>query len=422
MLDPKFIRNNVDVVRSAIKNKKEKADLDRFLDLDGERRELLTEVEDLKHQRNTVSKEMAQLKRQKQPADDKIQLMRSVGQKISEYDKHLKAIEEEIHDILIWMPNVPHESVPVGQSEEANQEEKSWGELPKFDFTPQPHWEIAEKLDLVDFPRGSKVAGSNFVMFKGLGAKLERALIQLMLDLHTEKHGYTEISPPLMANRRSMFGTGQLPKLEEDMYFCQEDDLFLIPTAEVPLTNIFQDEILEETKLPIYYTAYSSCFRREAGSYGADTRGLKRIHQFDKVELVKFVHPDTSWNEHEKLLSDALAVLQLLNIPYRVLNLCTGDLSFASAKCYDVEIYSAHCGWLEVSSCSNFLDFQARRANIRFRPEKGGKLEFVHTLNASGVALPRLFIAILENYQTEDGAVRLPEVLKDYMKATVLTP
>lgn len=422
MLDPKFIRNHLEAVRSAIQNKNEKADIDQFLELDAERREILTKVEELKHQRNVVSKEIAQLKKQKQPADDKIEMMRNVGKEISDYDQRLKEIEEKIHHILIWIPNVPHESVPVGQSENDNLFVKSWKEPISLDFTPRPHWEIGEMLGILDLPCAAKITGSNFALFKGWGAKLERALIQFMLDLHTEKHGYLEISPPVVVNRSSMFGTGQLPKLEDDMYLCQVDDLFLIPTAEVPITNIFRDEILTESELPIYYTAYTPCFRREAGSYGAETRGLKRIHQFDKVELVKFTHPETSWDEHEALLTNVESVLQLLEIPYRVLNLCTGDLSFAAAKCYDVELHAVHSGWLEVSSCSNFVDFQARRANVRFRPETGGKPEFVHTLNASGVALPRLVIAILENYQNEDGSVRIPTAIQDYMKVKVLTP
>lgn len=416
MLDLKFIRENPDAVRTMLKQRNTEAELDKLLECDERWRSLLSEVEDLRHRRNKVSKKIGELKRAKKDASDLISEMRDVSQKIKSMETELSSLKEQIDEIVLTIPNMPHSTTPVGKSEADNVICDNWGELPEFDFEPKPHWEITEALDLVDFKRAAKIAGSNFVMFKGLGAKLERALITFMLDLHIKKHGYTEISPPLLVNRDSMTGTGQLPKLEEDMYNCEVDDFFLIPTAEVPLTNIFANEILDSHDLPIYYTAYTPCFRREAGSYGRDTRGLVRIHQFDKVELVKFVLPETSYDEHEKLLKNAEEVLQLLKLPYRILNLCTADISFASAKCYDIEIYAAgEEKYLEVSSCSNFEDFQARRANIRFRREEDANVEYVHTLNASGVALPRLVIAILENYQQADGTVKMPEVLIPYM-------
>jgi len=314
----------------------------------------------------------------------------------------------------LMIPNIPHPSVPVGTPDKA-QVIRTWGEPRQFDFKPLPHIDICQNLDIIDFQRATKITGSNFILFKGAGARLERALISFMLDLHTSSHGYTEIFPPFLVNRRSMIGTGQLPKLEEDMYKLKDDDLFLIPTAEVPVTNIFNDEILDEEKLPIYYTAYTACFRREAGSYGKDTKGLVRVHQFDKVEMVKFVKPETSYDEHEKLLNNAEAVLQILGLPYRVITLSTQDISFACSKCYDIEAYAPGMDkWLEVSSCSNFESFQARRANIRFRRKDTKKVEFVHTLNGSGVALARTVVAILENYQQKDGSVVIPECLRRY--------
>ena len=420
MLDPKFIRKNPNLVREAIKNKKEKADIDKFLQLDEKRRKILVEVEALKSKRNEVSKEIGRLKKTKQDATEMVAEMKKVGEKIKELDSEVKKVDEKINEILIWIPNIPHETTPIGFSEDDNVVVRSWGDIPKFDFEPIPHWELVENLDIVDLPRAAKITGSNYLLFKGLGAKLERALIQFMLDLHTEQHGYIEISPPFVVKRQTMFGTGQLPKLEEDMYYCEKDDTFLIPTGEVPLTNIFANEILDEDQLPIYYTTYTPCFRREAGSYGKDTKGLKRVHQFDKVELVKFVKPETSYDEHEKLLADAEKVLQLLKLPYRIKILCSGDLSFAAAKCYDIETYTPCSDWLEVSSVSNFEDFQARRANIRFRPKGGGKPQFVHTLNGSGLALPRVVISILELYQTKEGKIIVPEVLREYMKIDVI--
>jgi seryl-tRNA synthetase len=416
MLDPKFIRANPDAVKKAVKDKLEKVDIDEYIKLDGQRRDLLQEADGLKQQRNTVSEEIAREKKQGGDPKDKIEEMRAVSQKIKNLDQMLKDVEEKINSVLVWVPNIPHPDVPVGKDESDNRVVREWGSLPEFDFEPVPHWDLAESLDIVDFKAGATVAGSNFALFKGLGAKLVRALTSFMLDMHIEKHGYTEIWPPCLSNRDSMFGTGQLPKLEEDMYHTPVDDFFLIPTGEVPLTNLHRGEILDGGSLPLRYTAYTPCFRREAGSYGKDTRGLQRVHQFDKVELVKIVRPETSYDELESLVRDAEDVLQALELNYRVNMLCTGELSFAAAKCYDLEVRApAHRKWLEVSSCSNFEDFQARRTGIRFRPAKGGKAQFVHTLNGSGVAFPRTVIAILETYQTMDGKVRVPDVLVPYM-------
>ncbi len=421
MFDLKFIRENFDLIQKAVEQKREKVDLSQFRPLDEERRKLLAEVEQLKAYRNRVSQEIAELKKQKQPADDKIAEMREIGAKIKAMDERVKEIEGQLYDIQIRIPNIPHPSVPVGTSEEDNVEIKRWGEIPTFDFEPKPHWELGENLKLIDFAGGAKVAGSFFVNFTGLGAKLVRALINFMLDLHIEKHGYTEVFPPFLVNRQTMFGTGQLPKLEDDMYHVEREDFFLIPTAEVPVTNLLANQVLRGEDLPIYYTAYTPCFRREAGAYGKDTKGLMRLHQFDKVEMVKFVLPETSYDEHESLLQNAEEVLQLLELPYRVLNLCTADLSFAAAKCYDIEVWAPGVNkWLEVSSCSNFEDFQARRANIRFRRKQGEKLEYVHTLNASGLALPRTIIAILENYQTDEGTVVVPKALRKYLGVDIL--
>ena len=415
MLDLKFIRENPDLVREAIKNKREKADVDALLALDVKRRELIAETETQRAEQNKVTQQIAELKKAGQDATDVIKEMRELSETIKTQSDTLKDIEQQIQDILVWIPNVPHESVPIG-TEADNALVKTWGEVPKLDFKPQTHYEIAEKHGLIDFNRASRMSGSFFVSYRGPGAKLERALINFMIDLHVEKHGYTEILPPFVVRRDTMFGTGQLPKLEDDMYHAEVDDLFLIPTAEVPVTNLHREEILAGEDLPIKYTAYTPCFRREAGAYGKDTRGLMRIHQFNKVEMVKFVLPETSYDELESLLGNAEEVLQLLELPYRVLTLATGDLSFAAAKCYDIEVWAAGLEkWLEVSSCSNFQDFQSRRANIRMRRSRGDKPEFPHTLNGSGLALPRTVIAILENYQQPDGSVIIPKVLRDYM-------
>lgn len=415
MLDLKFIRENLDLVKKAIKNRNVECDVDRIIDLDNNRRNLISEVEKLKHERNTISREVGIMKAKGEHIDDKREYVRSISQRIGEFDDNLEKINEELGRLLYMVPNIPHKTTPVGPDPSANKLVREWGEKRKFGFKVLPHWDIAENLDLLDFERSGKIAGSNFSLYKGLGARLERALINFMLDLHIKKHGYVEIFPPFLVTRKCMTGTGQLPKLENDMYLIEQDDLFLNPTAEVPVTNIHREEILAEQKLPIYYVAYTACFRREAGSYGKDTRGIIRVHQFNKVEMVKFVKPEISYDELEKLLSDAEEVLQLLGLPYRVMSLSTGDISFAAAKCYDIEVWApGQDKYLECSSCSNFGDFQARRAGIRYRASDG-KIHYVHTLNGSGVALPRTFICLLENYQQEDGSVIIPEVLRPYM-------
>lgn len=415
MLDQRFVRNNPDVVKQAAANKNEQIDVDRFLDLDARRREQLQTSESLKQRRNTVSDEIARMKRGGEDASARIEEMREVSVRIKEIDGDLAGLQDGLQSVLERLPNIPHPSVPVGADESANVEVRRWGATPEVEFERKAHWDLGEALDIIDFQRAGKISGSHFVLFKGEGARLQRAMIQFMLDLHIQKHGYTEVIPPYIVNRQSMFGTGQLPKMEEDMYRTDMDDLFLIPTAEVPVTNMHRDEILSGDDLPIYYTAYSPCFRREAGSYGRETRGLMRVHQFDKVEMVKFVRPETSYDELETLVNDAEEVLQLLNIPYRVVSLCTGDLSFAAAKCYDLEAWAPGVNrWLEVSSCSNFEDFQARRSGIRYR-NKDGKSQFVHTLNGSGMGMARTLIAVLEHYQTGRGSIRIPEVLIPYM-------
>jgi seryl-tRNA synthetase len=407
MLDIKFIRENPDIVKAAIKNRNLKLDIREVLGLDSERRKILIEVEGLKAEKNTISKKG-------KPDKAIIDRMKALSQKIDDLDIKVEEIYKKLGNLLLYIPNIPHNSIPIG-SLENNKEVKKWGELRKFDFKPKTHIEIGEELDILDFPRSSKISGSGFCLFKGLGALLERALINFMLDLHTNHHGYKEIFPPFLVNRASMTGTGQLPKLEEDMYKLKDDDLFLIPTAEVPVTNIHRDDVLDESILPVYYTAYTACFRREAGSYGKDTKGLMRVHQFDKVELVKFVKPETSFDELEKLLNNAEEVLRKLELPYRVVMLSTGDISFAASKCYDIEAWASGVEKnLEVSSCSNFTDFQARRANIKYRT-KDKKLDYVHTLNGSGIALARTVVCILENYQQKDGSVVIPEVLRPYM-------
>lgn len=417
MLDLKFIRENTDVVRQALENKKEKAELDKLLDLDKQRRDLLGKGEKLKAELNKASEEIACLVKGKQPPPkDKIEQNRSLSQQIKEIDTRAAAAEQELLGLQLSIPNIPHESVPVGPDETFNKIVRTWGKEPEFDFKAQNHVELGQKLDILDFPRAAKITGSGFSLYKGAGARLERALINFMLDMHTKKHGYTEISPPFLVNRKSMIGTGQLPKLEEDMYKLSGEDFFLIPTAEVPVTNIHSQEILKEQDLPVYYTAYTPCFRREAGSYGKDTKGLIRIHQFDKVEMVKFVKPKDSYKELESLVENAEEVLQALGLYYRVSALATGDLSFAASKCYDLEAWAPGTkAWLEVSSCSNFEDFQARRANIKYKPSQGGKTSFVHTLNGSGVALPRIVICLLETHQRADNSIGIPEALRPFM-------
>jgi seryl-tRNA synthetase len=414
MLDIKFIRENKDLVEKSIKDRGLKLDLKKFIRLDESRRKILIELEELRRKKNVANDKISRLLKQKKDAKAKIKAMKSTSRKIDKLEDKLKDCQGKINQQLLLIPNITHPSVPIGDNS-AKQVVRSWGEIPRFNFTPLTHTEIAGALDIIDFNRAAKITGSNFVLYKGWGARLERVLINFMLDLHTQKHGYTEVFPPFLVNRRAMTGTGQLPKLEEDMYRLKDDDYFLVPTAEVPVTNIFADEILQEEKLPTYYTAYTACFRREAGSYGKETKGLVRVHQFDKVELVKFVKPKDSYDELEKLVGNAEKVLQLLKIPYRVVTLPTEDLSFAATKCYDLEAYAPGLdAWLEVSSCSNFEAFQARRANIRYR-RQDKKLDYPHTLNGSGVALARTMVCLLENHQQSDGSIAIPEVLQPYL-------
>ena len=421
MLDLKFIRENPDLVKRAIELKKEKDCVDEILKLDERRRELIKKGDALKARRNDVTEEIANLKKQGKDASELIEEMRKVSDQIKEIDAELKKVEAELENLLLWIPNIPHESVPIGKDASDNVVVRRWGEIQEFDFEIKDHLTLGKRLGIIDFERGAKLTGSGFPLYIGKGATLERALINFMLDLHIQKHGYVEVFPPFLVNEASMRGTGQIPKLKEDMYYCPEDDLYLIPTAEVPVTNIHRDEILDISELPKKYVAYSACFRREAGSWGRETRGFLRVHQFNKVELVKFTTPETSYDELESLVNDAEEVLQLLNIPYRVVLLCTGDMSFASAKTYDIEVWSpAEKKWLEASSCSNFEDFQARRMNVRFRRDKKSKPEFVHTLNGSGLATSRLMVALLENYQTPEGKVIVPKVLHKYTGFTII--
>lgn len=417
MLDIKVLRANFTEVKEKLQKRGEDLSaLDQFEELDQRRRELIVETEKLKSRRNEVSQQVASLKREKQDADHLIKEMREVGDQIKTFDDELREVEEKLELLLLSIPNIPHESVPVGETEDDNIEIRQWGKVREFGFEAKPHWDVADHLGILDFERAGKVTGSRFVFYKGLGARLERALMSFMLDLHVDEHGYTEILPPYLVNRTSMTGTGQLPKFEEDAFLIENEDYFLIPTAEVPVTNLHRDEILSGEELPIRFAAYSACFRSEAGSAGRDTRGLIRQHQFNKVELVKFVKPEDSYEELEKLTNDAERVLQLLELPYRVLSMCTGDLGFTAAKKYDIEVWIPSYGtYREISSCSNFESFQARRANIRFRREPKGKPEHVHTLNGSGLAIGRTVAAILENYQQEDGSVVIPAVLRPYM-------
>ncbi|WP_349409023.1 serine--tRNA ligase [Pseudalkalibacillus sp. SCS-8] len=417
MLDLKFVRENFDEVKEKLSTRGEDiSGLDQFQELDEKRRQLINDVEELKSRRNTVSKQVAEYKREKKDADHLITEMREVGEKIKSYDEELRQVEEKLQSVMLTLPNIPHESAPIGQDEEDNVVAREWGDIRKFDFEPKPHWDVAVDLDIVDFERAAKVTGSRFAFYKGLGARLERALINFMMDLHEDQHGYTEILPPYLVNRESMTGTGQLPKFEEDAFKIREEDYFLIPTAEVPVTNLHRDEILKLDDLPKAYVAFSACFRSEAGSAGRDTRGLIRHHQFNKVELVHFVKPEDSYEQLETLTGHAEKILQLLELPYRVMSMCTGDLGFTAAKKYDIEVWiPSYETYREISSCSNFEDFQARRANIRFRREPKAKPEHVHTLNGSGLAIGRTVAAILENYQQEDGSVVIPEVLRPYM-------
>jgi seryl-tRNA synthetase len=413
MLSLQLIRQNPDLVRDSLVKRGEAAALDEIIGLDEERRRLIQEVESLRARRKQASKEIGQMKEKPEELRSE---MRDTGEQIKSLDYEISHNEEELNDLLLRLPNLVHPSVPVGVDESGNVVVRSWGETRKFDYEPLPHWDIGTNLGIIDFERGVKISGSRFYVLRGLGAKLQRALIAFMLDLHISEHGYTEVYPPFVVKQECMLGSGNLPKFADNLYHDAEDDLWLVPTAEVPVTNLHRDEIIESGTLPFYYVAYTACFRREAMSAGKDTRGIKRGHQFDKVELYKFVEPDSSDEELERMVGDAEEVSQKLGLPYRVLQLCSGDLGFASTKSYDIEMWAPGCGeWLEVSSCSNCSDFQARRANIRYRPQSGEKPQFVHTLNGSGLALPRVLISVLENYQQADGSVAIPEVLRPYM-------
>ena len=415
MIDLNLIRERPDMVREALAKLSSDAPLDKIVALDERRRALLVEVESLRAERNRVSKEIPRVRDQEE-RQGLIAAMREVGQRIDVLDQELAPVEQELYELQLHVPNIPDESVPVGADESENVVISERGTRPSFPFEPLPHWDLGPALDIIDLDRGVKVSGSRFYLLKGMGARLQRALISYMLDVHTLQQAYVEIYPPYLVRRECLVGTAQLPKFAENQYVDQEDDLWLIPTAEVPVTNMYREEILDEAALPIYHTAYTACFRREKMSAGRDTRGIKRGHQFDKVELVKFVKPETSMDELHGLIHDAAAVLEGLGLPYRVVQMCTGDLSFSAAAKYDLEVWAAGCEeWLEVSSCSNFKDFQARRASIRYRPAEGGRPEYVHTLNGSGLALPRTLIAIMENNQTHDGRIIVPEVLRPYM-------
>lgn len=418
MLSLQFIRQNPDLVREALKKRNDDAPLDAILEKDAQARKLQQEIEALRERRNRVSKEIGRMK--DKPAN-LIAEMRQVGEEIKSLEQRAAALAEELTDLLLRVPNLPQESVPVGRDSADNVVVRTWGEPRQFDFTPRPHWELGESLGIIDFERGVKLSGTRFYVLKGLGARLQRALIDFMLDLHVKEHGYLETYPPAMVKRECAVGSGNLPKFEDHLYHDAEEDFWFVPTAEVPLTNLYRDEIIEPGKLPLYHVAHTPCFRREKMSAGKDVRGIKRGHQFEKVELYKFCEPQFSNEELEKMVNDATAVAEKLGLPYRLLALCTGDIGFASSKSYDIEIWAPGCGeWLEVSSCSNCLDFQARRANIRYRPEPGAKPQFVHTLNGSGLALPRVIIGVMENYQQSDGSIVVPEVLRPYMGVDVI--
>ncbi|CAO81505.1 serine--tRNA ligase [Candidatus Cloacimonas acidaminovorans] len=419
MLDIKFIRNNIELVRQAISNKNEKADLDKLLEIDEQRRQLQFEFDYLKAHQNSVSALIAQKKKTGENIENELKAMTKTAEEIKALSAQLSIVNGELEKLLLTIPNIPQEDVPVGKDESANKIIKIWGEPKQFSFTPKDHLELAIQNKLLDLPRGAKISGSGFPLYTGEGARIERALINFMLEFHLQKHNYTELMAPVIVNRKTMTGTGQLPKLEEDMYRIEKDDLFLIPTAEVPVTNIFADEVLSYKDLPQKFVAYTPCFRREAGSYGKETKGLQRLHQFNKVELVHFTEPEKSAEALEQILSDAEDILQAFNLHYRVVALCTGDLSFASQKTYDLEVWAPGTGkYLEVSSVSTFGEFQARRANIRYK-DKTGKVKHLHTLNGSGVATPRLLIAIWETYQQEDGTIKLPAVLDPFLGITI---
>jgi len=416
MLEARYIREHLDEVRERLALRGQTVSLDQFVLIDGERRKAIQEWERLRALQKKVSDEVSKRKREGQDASELITQMKRVSQEMKELDRIVEEREKALQEFLLLIPNLPHRSVPQGKDSSDNVEVRRWGEIPKFDFEPKAHWDLGEELGILDFKNGAKITGARFTLYWDLGAKLERALINFMLDLHTYEHGYREVLPPFMVNRVTMTGTGQLPKFEEELFKVEGTDYYLIPTAEVPVTNIHQDEVLEEEALPLYYTAYTPCFRKEAGSYGKDTRGLIRQHQFNKVELVKFTKPENSYDELEKLLCDAEEVLKRLKLPYRVVNLCTGDLGFSASKTYDIEVWLPGQGtFKEISSCSNFEDFQARRAKIRYRISGKSKPEYVHTLNGSGLAVGRTLVAILENYQQPDGNVIIPEVLRPYL-------
>jgi len=416
MLDLKFTRTNLNTIKEMIKNRGYNLDLSQFERLDEERRNRLTDLEKMRHRRNQVSEEIAAMKKRGDDASAVIKEMKQVSSNIKEKEKDLSGFVDELNKLLMVIPNIPDESVSIGKDEKDNPVIREWGKIQKMDFDPLSHWEIGERLGILDFARAAKLAGARFALYRGLGAKLERALISFMLDIHTTQHGYIEVLPPFMVNSTSMTGTGQLPKFKEDLFKIEGWDYYLIPTAEVPVTNIHRDEILSEDQLPIYYVAYTPCFRSEAGSYGKDTRGLIRQHQFNKVELVKFTRPEVSYDELEKLTLNAEEILKRLELPYRVVSLCTGDLGFSAAKTYDLEVWlpGQHL-YREISSCSNFVDFQARRAGIRFKRKGGSGTELVHTLNGSGLAVGRTLVAIIENYQQADGSVIIPDALREYM-------
>ena len=416
MLEIKFVRQNLETIQKALAARGHSSDLDAFKTCDDERRSILQELEALRHQRNVVSDQIAEMKKAGENADSVVAEMREVSTRIKSLDKSLVQTQETLEKMLLGMPNIPHPSVPVGQDENDNPVVQTVGEPRRFDSVPQAHWDIGARLNILDFERAAKITGARFPLYYGAGARLERALINFMLDMHTQSHGYTETLPPFIVNRQSMTHTGQLPKFEEDLFKLVDWDYYLIPTAEVPVTNIHQGEVLSESKLPIYYTAYTPCFRSEAGSYGKDTRGLIRQHQFNKVELVKFTTPQTSYDELESLRANAEAILQKLELPYRVIELCTGDLGFSAAKTYDLEVWMpAQDVYREISSCSNFENFQARRANIRYKRKGQKGTELVHTLNGSGLAVGRCLAAILENYQQADGSVLIPAAVRPYM-------
>ena len=414
MLDLRFIRENIDLVQEAVDKRQDTAPLDEILELDAQRRQKILELEDLRHARKEAARER---KIDKETAEEG----RDLRTMIKGLEDEVRNLDNQLEELLLQVPNIPHSSVPVGEDETDNVAVRSWGEAKKFDFEPAPHWKLGESLDIIDFDRGVKLSGSRFYVLKGLGARLQRALISFMLDLHTSEHGYQEVYLPFMVKRECMVGSGNLPKFADNLYHDEEDDFWFVPTAEVPVTNLHRDEIISPGILPLYYVAYTACFRREKMSAGKDTRGIKRGHQFDKVELYKFTEPATSYEELEKMVSDAEEVCQKLGLPYRVMQLCTAELGFASTKSYDIEMWAPGCGeWLEVSSCSNCTDFQARRASIRYRPSPGARVQFVHTLNGSGLALPRVMIAIMENYQQADGSIAIPKVLQPFVGQKVI--